>query len=225
MNSILVNDTLWSTLTSEVISVNTNSTNLFYTISGLANKTSYVFRIAAVTQDRARRNMIGLINVVGNNSPYLSRPIIIGKVPQKLINLEYKVGSGSIIISWSSTNVSNTESIVRFVVDYRIFGSGSEYLTQTFEYANSVTFNNGVDTVLFSINVSGLETNVSTRPLTNTDSYEMIVYAENPVGYTNATDKINLHSDLQFTDIYENLVIPRLVRPTVVPSIITEVRE
>ena len=110
-------------------------------------------------------------------------------------------------------------------MDYRIFGSGSEYLTQTFEYANSVTFNNGVDTVLFSINVSGLETNVSTRPLTNTNSYEMIVYAENPVGYTNATDKINLHSDLQFTDIYENLVIPRLVRPTIVPSIITEVRE
>ena len=225
MNFILVNDTLWSLLKTDITSVNTNSTNLFYSISGLANKISYIFRIAAVTQDKARRNLIGLMNVIGNNSPYLSRPIIIGKVPERLLNLEYKVGSGSIIITWSSTNVSNTESILRFVVDYRIFGSGSEYLTQTFNYANSVTFNNGVDTVLFSINVSGLETNVNTRPLTNTNSYEMIVYAENPVGYTNAVNKISLHSDLQFTDVYENLVIPRLVRPTVAPSIITEVRE
>ncbi|NBP58936.1 hypothetical protein EBU71_20800, partial [bacterium] len=73
--------------------------------------------------------------------------------------------------------------------------------------------------------VSDLETNVSSIPLTNNDSYEMIVYAENVVGYTNQIDKINLHSDLQLKDVYENLVLPRIVRPTMVPSIITEVRE
>jgi hypothetical protein len=119
----------------------------------------------------------------------------------------------------------NTESIIRFIVDYRIFGSGSSYLTQTFEYINSITFNNGVDNALFSIVISGLEANIISRPLTNTHSYEMIVYAENSVGYTNVNDRINLHSDLNFKDIYENLEIPRLVRPTMVPSIITEVRE
>ena len=225
MRSILVNDTLWSSLTSEVVSVYTNSTNLYYTIGDLINKTAYVFRIAAVTQDKARRNLIGLMKVIAQNSPYLSQPTIIGKVPERLTNVQYKVGSESIIITWTGTNVSNNQSILRFIVDYRIFGSGSEYLTQTFEYINSITFNNGVDTVLYSITVTGLETNVSSRPLTNTNSYEMVLYAENAVGYTNASDKINLHTDLQFTDVYENLTIPRLVRPTSLPSIIREVRE
>jgi hypothetical protein len=225
MNSILVNDILWSVMKSTVKSAYTNSTNLYYTLRNLENKTPYLFRIAAVTQDRARRNLIGLMTVIGNNSPYLSRPTIIGKVPTRLNNVEYTVGSASIIIKWSSTNVINTESIIRFIVDYRIFGSGSEYLTQTFEYVNSLIFNNDVDTALFSVNVSELNTNIGTRPLTSTNSYEMIVYAENAVGYTNVSDRINLHVDLQFTDVYENLVIPRLVRPTMVPSIITEVRE
>ena len=225
MNSILVNDILWSVMKSTVKSAYTNSTNLYYTLRNLENKKPYLFRIAAVTQDRARRNLIGLMIVIGNNSPYLSRPAIIGKVPDRLINVEYTVGSASIIIKWSSTNVTNTESIIRFVVDYRVFGSGSAYLTQTFEYINSLIFNNGVDNALFSINVSELETNIESRPLTSTNSYEMIVYAENAVGYTNVSDRINLHTDLQFTDVYENLVIPRLVRPTMVPSIITEVRQ
>jgi uncharacterized protein YjdB len=225
MNSILVNDALWSTLTSEVVSVYTNSTNLYYTIGNLTNKTAYVFRIGAVTQDKARRNLIGLIKVIAQNSPYLSRPTIIGKVPERLQNVRYTVGSGSIIISWSGTNVTNSELISRFIVDYRIFGSGSEYLTQTFEYINSVTFNNEIDIVLFSVTVTGLETNVSSRPLTNINSYEMVVYAENAVGYTNTINKINLHADLQFTDVYENLTIPRLVRPASLPSIIREVRE
>jgi hypothetical protein len=224
MNSILVDDTLWSLTKSTVNAVYTGSTNLYYTLRNLQNKEPYLFRIAAVTQDRARRNLIGLMIVVGNNSPYLSRPTIIGKVPQRLTNVEYKIGSASVIITWSSSNVANTESIIRFVVDYRIFGSGSAYLTQTFEYINSVTFNNGVDTALFSITVSDLETNVSSRPLKNTDSYEMIIYAENAVGYTNINDKTNLN-ELVLKDTYENLELPRFVRPTMTPSIITEVRE
>jgi len=225
MNSILVNDILWSVMKSTVKSAYTNSTNLYYTLRNLENKKPYLFRIAAVTQDRARRNLIGLMTVIGNNSPYLSRPTIIGKVPDRLVNVEYTVGSASIIIKWSSANVTNTESIIRFVVDYRVFGSGSAYLTQTFEYINSLIFNNGVDNALFSINVSDIETNIESRPLTSTNSYEMIVYAENAVGYTNVSDRINLHTDLQFTDVYENLVIPRLVRPAMVPSIIIEARE
>lgn len=224
MNSILVNDILWSVMKSTIKYVYTGSTNLYYTLRNLENKKPYLFRIAAVTQDRARRNLVGLAIVVGNNSPYLSRPTIIGKVPERLLNVEYTVGSASIIITWSSANVSNTESIIRFVVDYRVYGSGSLYLTQTFEYVNSLIFNNGVDTALFSINVSDLETNVAARPLTNTSSYEMIVYAENAVGYTNTVDRTVLNT-LPFTDTYENLVIPRLVRPTMVPSVITELRE
>ncbi len=225
MNCILVDDILWSVLKTTVRSTYTNSTNLFFTLRNLDNKVPYVFRIAAVTQDKARRNLIGLMNVVGNNSPYLSRPTIIGKVPTRLVNVEYTVGSASIIISWSSANVANTEAIIRFIVDYRIFGSGSAYLTQTFEYVNSLTFNNGVDTARFTVTVSGLETNVSSRPLTNTNSYEMIIYAENTVGYTNTNERTNLHTEFQFTDVYENLIIPRLVRPTSVPSIIIEARE
>jgi hypothetical protein len=233
MNSILVNDTLWSSLdnnnnnnnTSVISEVYTKSANLFYTITDLFNNSAYLFRIAAVTQDTSRRNLIGLIKVIGNNSPYLSRPTIIGKVPDRIINPEYKIGSENINITWSGTNVSNTESIIRFIVDYRVFGSSAGYLTQTFDYINSLTFNNGVDTVLFSITVTGLETNVTSRPLTNTDSYEMIVYAENAVGYTNVIDRIILNSNKQFDDVYENLTIPRLVRPTSIPSLIVEVRE
>jgi hypothetical protein len=53
----------------------------------------------------------------------------------------------------------------------------------------------------------------------------MVIYAENSVGYTNQTDKIDLHDDLTYSDVYENLVnLPRVVRPMTVPSIITEVR-
>ena len=225
MNSILVDDTLWSLMKSTVISLYTGSTNLYYTIRNLENKKPYLFRIAAVTQDRSRRNLIGLIKVIGNNSPYLSRPTIIGKVPERLKNIEYKIGSASINITWSSTDVANTESIIRFIVDYRIFGSGSVYSIQSFDYINSLIFNNGVDTALFSVTLSDLETNIISRPLTDTNSYEIVVYAENEVGYTNINDKINLHSDFNFTDTYENLVLPRIVRPTMVPSIITEVRE
>jgi predicted heme/steroid binding protein len=126
----------------------------------------------------------------------------------------------------------NTEGIIRFIVDYRVFGSGSTYLTQTFAYVNSVIFNNQFDTVTFSVLVAGLENNVISRPLTDTHSYEMVIYSENSVGYTNATDRIDLHEDLVYTDIktiiyadiYNNLTIPRLVRPATVPRVIAEVR-
>ena len=232
MNSILINDTTWPLLTTNIVSIFTNSQNLSYTIRDLINNTPYAFRVAAITQDRARRNLIGLIKVIGTRSPYLTRPTVIGKVPTRMTTVNYSIESERVRISWSSSNIKNTEGIIRFIVDYRVFGSGSPYLTQRFEYANSVIFNNQFDTVTFSVLVAGLENNVTSRPLTNTHSYEMVIYSENSVGYTNVTDRVDLHEDLVYTDIktliyadiYENLTIPRLVRPATVPRVITEVR-
>jgi hypothetical protein len=232
MNSILINDTTWSLLTTNIVSVFTSSITPSYTIRDLINNTPYAFRIAAVTQDKARRNIVGLIKVIGTKSPYLPRPVVVGKVPSRMTNVNYSIESGSVRISWSSSNINNTEGILRFIVDYRVFGSGSTYLTQTFEYVNSVIFNNQFDSVTFSVLVTGLENNVTSRPLTNTHSYEMVIYSENSVGYTNVTDRVDLHEDLVYTnietliyaDIYENLTIPRLVRPATAPRVIAEVR-
>ena len=225
MNSILVDDALWARLTTTVVKVFTASATLSYTIRGILNNTPYVFRVAAVTRDSARRNIVGLFNVIGSKSPYLPRPIIVGKVPQRMTNVEYTVGSGSVTIQWSSSDVRNTEGIIRFIVDFRIYGSNSEYSRQIFEYVNAVRSNNGSTMITFQAVVVGLNNNVTARPLTNTHSYEMVIYAENSVGYTNTTDKIDLHDDLTYTDVYENLVnLPRLVRPMTAPSLITEVR-
>lgn len=226
MNSILVDDALWARLTTNIVKVFTGSPNLSYTIRGLINNTPFVFRVAAVTQDSARRNIVGLFNVIGSKSPYLPRPIIVGKVPQRMTNVEYTVGSGTVTIQWASSDIRNTEGIIRFIVDYRIYGTGSvsEYSQQIFEYVNAVRFNDGTSTVTFQVVVAGLNNNVAIRPDTSTHSYEMVIYAENSVGYTNQADKIDLHDDLTYT-VYENLVdLPRLVRPMSVPSIITEVR-
>jgi len=224
MNSILINDTTWSLLTTNIVKIFTSTTTPSYTISDLINNIPYAFRIAAVTQDKARRNIVGLLKVIGTKSPYLPRPVVVGKVPSRMTNVNYSIESGSVRISWSSSNINNTEGIIRFIVDYRVFGSGSTYLTQTFEYVNSVIFNNQFDSVTFSVLVAGLENNVTSRPLTNTHSYEMVIYSENSVGYTNVTDRVDLHEDLVYTDIYENLTIPRLVRPATAPRVIAEVR-
>ena len=224
MNSILINDTTWSLLTTNIVKIFTSSITPSYTISDLINNIPYAFRIAAVTQDKARRNIVGLIKVIGTKSPYLPRPVVVGKVPSRMTNVNYSIESGSVRISWSSSNINNTEGIIRFIVDYRVFGSGSTYLTQTFEYVNSVIFNNQFDSVTFSVLVAGLENNVTSRPLTNTHSYEMVIYSENSVGYTNVTDRVDLHEDLVYADIYENLTIPRLVRPASAPRVIAEVR-
>lgn len=232
MTSILINDTTWSLLTTNIVEIFTFSTTPSYTIRDLINNTPYAFRIAAVTQDRARRNLVGLLQVIDTKSPYLPRPVVVGKVPSRMTKVNYSIESGSVRISWSSSDIKNTEGIIRFIVDYRVFGSGSTYLTQTFEYVNSVISNNQFDTVTFSVLVAGLENNVISRPLTDTHSYEMVIYSENSVGYTNATDRIDLHEDLVYTgietliyaDIYNNLTIPRLVRPATVPRVIAEVR-
>lgn len=218
MNSILVNDTLWNSLTTTVVDKFTNSPNLSYTITDLINNRPYVFRVAAVTQDRSRRKIIGLMNVIGEYSPYLPHPTIIGKVPVRMTNVEYLNGDGTITIKWTSSDIRNTEGIIRYVVDYRIALSGSAYSRQTFEYANSVAFNDGTGTVSFIITVSGLSNNILSNPNTNTHSYDMTIYAENSVGYTNTDDRVNLHEDLIFTDVYEGLLLPRIVRPRAVPG-------
>ena len=224
MNSILVNDLLWASLTTTVVKLFTNSTNLSYTIRDLINNKPYVFRVAAVTQDRLRRKLVGLMNVIGDNSPYLPRPTIIGKVPARMANVEYINGDGSVTIKWTNTDVRNTEGIIRYIVDYRIALSGSEYSRQTFEYANSVAFNDGTSAVFFIVYVTGLNNNVPSRVDTRNNSYEMTIYAENSVGYTNATDRIDLHEDLIFTDIYEGLSVPRVVRPRTIAGVSLEMR-
>ena len=224
MNSILVDDRLWTSLTTTVVYTYTNSPNLSFTIRNLINNRPYVFRVAAVTQDRLRRKLVGLLNVIGENSPYLPRPVIIGKVPVRMANVEYINGDGSITIKWTSTDIRNTEGIIRYLVDYRIALSGSEYSRQTFEYANSVAFNDGTSAVSFVVSVTGLNNNVPSRVDTSNNSYEMTIYAENSVGYTNITDRVDLHEDLVFTDIYEGLSIPRVVRPRTIPGVPVEVR-
>jgi hypothetical protein len=224
MNSILVNDTLWNSLTTTVVEKFTSSANLSYTITDLINNRPYVFRVAAVTQDSTRRRLVGLINVIGDDSPYLPRPTIIGKVPVRMTNVEYINGDGNITIKWTSADILNTEGIIRYIVDYRIALSGSAYSRQTFEYANSVAFNDGTSSVSFLITVSGLSNNITSNPDTSTRNYDMTIYAENSVGYTNTDDRVDLHEDLQFTDVYEGLSIPRIVRPRAVPGPIVERR-
>ena len=224
MNSILVNDLLWASLTTTVVELFTNSTNLSYTIRDLINNRPYVFRVAAVTQDRLRRKLVGLMIVIGGNSPYLPRPTIIGKVPARMTNVEYINGDGSVAIKWSNTDVRNTEGIIRYIVDYRIALSGSAYSRQTFEYANSVVFNDGTSRVSFLVYVTGLNNNVTSIIDTSNNSYEMVIYAENSVGYTNTTDRVELHEDLIFKDVYEGLLVSRVVRPRTTPSVIMEVR-
>jgi len=230
MNAILVDDLLWSRLSGDpsnnVTSIYTNSSNPSYTITDLINNKPYVFRVAAVTIDRVRRKLIGLMKVIDESSPYLSHPIIIGVVPSRLTNLEFTNLSEQIKIEWNSTDINNSQNIIRFHVDYRIAGSNTNvpYTRQSFEYINSLLYKD--TTAYFSIVVINLDNNVSTRPATNSDSYEMFVFAENSVGYTNADDKIKLHDlrDIELTTPYENIVVRRYVRPMSIPASLNEQR-
>lgn len=224
MNSILVNDTLWEKLTTPVVDIFTNSINLSYTVRDLINNKPFVFRISAVTQDRARRKIIGLSRVIGSNTPYLQRPVIIGRVPRRLSNVEYTNADSAIIITWTSADINNTEDrIVRFIVDYDIASSTEVYSQrQTFDYLNSVVFNDGSTTVNFSVTVTGLENNVTQRPDSRTNSYIMRIYAESSIGLTNEDSKVKLQ-DLSYTDIVESVLVRRVVRPRTAPSVIREI--
>ncbi len=225
MNSILVNDALWAKLDTTTVKVFTNSLELSYTIRDLINNKPFVFRISAVTHDRARRKIIGLAKVIGLNTPYLQRPVIIGRVPTKLSNVEYTNGDSNVSIKWTSSDINNTEGIIRFIVDYDIAVNESVYSQrQTFDYTNCVVFNDGSTTVNFNVIVIGLSNNVSQRPDLHTNSYIMKIYAESSLGFTNEENKVKLQDLLQFTDIFEGVSVPRRVRPKTIPSLIAEIR-
>jgi len=225
MNSILVNDALWAKLDTTTVKLFTNSLELSYTIRDLINNKPLVFRISAVTHDRARRKIIGLAKVIGSNTPYLQRPVIIGRVPAKLSNVEYTNGDSNVSIKWTSSDINNTEGIIRFIVDYDIAVNESVYSQQqTFDYANCVVFNDGSTTVNFNVIVTGLNNNVTQRPDSRTNSYIMKIYAESSLGFTNEENKVKLQDLLQFTDIFEGVPVPRRVRPKTIPSLITELR-
>ena len=63
-------------------------------------------------------------------------------------------------------------------------------------------------------------------------SYEIFVFAENSVGYTNTNDKVKLHDlrdtttnlSVSFNTLYENIEVRRYVRPMNIPNSITEQR-
>jgi len=114
-------------------------------------------------------------------------------------------------------------------VDYDIAPSETGYAQrQTFEYANSIVFNDGSSAISFQAIVIGLSNNVSQRPDSRTNSYVVKIYAENLVGFTNTANHFKLHQEITGTnamkDIYENQTIDRVVRPRTIPSLITEER-
>lgn len=225
MNKILVNDTLWDIVNTPVVGIFTNSIEPRYTIRDLTNNTAFIFRIAAVAVNIARRRKIGLRKVIGSNTPYLMHPVIVGRRPSKLTNVEYINADSSVIIKWTSTDIHNSEGILRFIVDYDIAGSNTGYSQrQLFFYSTSIFPYDGGSTVSFQIIVTGLNNNVPQRPDTRTNSYVMQLYAENLVSFTNEQNKVNLHSELVYTDVFEGFLVPRVVRPRTFPSIIDEVR-
>ena len=226
MNAILVDDALWSKLKTTVVNIYTLSLNRSYTITNLINNTPYVFRVAAVTTDRVRRKLVGLIEVIDDASPYLSHPTIIGEVPSRLTNVVFTNFSQQIKIEWNSTDINNSQNIIRFHIDYRVVGSNVSvpFLRQSFEYLNSLLYKD-TTTAYFSAVVTGLDNNVLTRPNTNSDSYEILIFAENSVGFTNTADKVKLYDlSVSLTTPYENILVQRYVRPMNVPNTINENR-
>lgn len=232
LKNILVDDVLWDKmppfLPEQPIGIYTKSLARSFTIRDLLDNTAYVFRVAAVTQDVARRKIIGLRKVISSNSPYLQRPVIIGQVPSKISNIEYFNLDSKLLITWTSTNIQNTEGIIRFIVDFGIAPNETGYsLQQTFDYNNSIVFNNGSTEISFQVTLIGLSNNVAERSDSRINSYMVKIYAENSVGYTNEQNKVKLHQDpatTNFKDIYENVTITRVIRPRTIPSLITEER-
>jgi hypothetical protein len=133
-----------------------------------------------------------------------------------------------LLITWTSTDIKNTQGILRFIVDYDIAPSETSYsLRQTFEYNSSIVFNNGSSEISFQVAVIGLSNNVTQRPDSLTNSYVVKIYSENLVGFTNELRKVKLHLDpdvINPNDVYENVTLTKVVRPRTIPSLITEER-
>ena len=229
MNAILVDDTLWASLSTTIVEKYTFSLNRSYTITDLINNRPYVFRVAAVTIDRARRKMVGLLQVIDDASPYLSRPIVIGVVPARLSDVNFTNLSQAVKIEWKSADLNNAQNIVRFHVDYRIAGSGSNvaYTRRSIDYLSSFSYKDATS-AYFLVTVGSLENNVASRPAANSDSYEMFVFAENTVGFTNTSDKVRLHDLRNDNDIpisffipYDNIETRKYVRPASTAAMIT----
>jgi hypothetical protein len=162
LTNILVDDVLWEKIPSQPVGIFTRSLARSFTVQNLINNKAYVFRVAAVTQDVARRKIIGLRNVIGPNSPYLPRPAIIGQVPSKLTNVRFFNLDSMLLITWTSTDIKNTQGIMRFIVDYDIAPSETSYsLRQTFEYNSSIVFNDGSNEISFQVAVIGLSNTAS----------------------------------------------------------------
>ena len=142
------------------------------------------------------------------------------------LNVTYTNLDSAVSITWSSSDINNTEErIIRFIVDYDIATNDTVYSQrQTFEYLNSVLFNDGSTNVSFNVVVVGLNNNVVERPDTRTNSYNMKIYAENSIGFTNEENKVKLQQEITLTDAFETLTVPRRVRPRTIPAIISEIR-
>ena len=141
-----------------------------------------------------------------------------------MTNVVYENGDSNISITWTSSDINNTEGIVRFIVEYGIAINNVEYSQRrTFDYINSLIFNDGSATLKFNVIIDGLSNNVTQTPDTRTNSYIMQIYAESSLGFTNGEDKVKLQ-DLIFTDIFEEVQVPRRVRPKTIPSVIAELR-
>jgi hypothetical protein len=173
-----------------------------------------------------RRKLVGLMQVIDDASPYLSHPTIIGEVPARLTSVVFTNFSQQVKIEWNSADINNSQNIIRFHIDYRVAGSnvGVPFLRQSFEYLNSLLYKD-TTTAYFSAVITGLDNNVLTRPATNSDSYEIFIFAENFVGFTNTADKVRLHElSVPLTTPYENIVVERYVRPMNVPNTVNENR-
>jgi hypothetical protein len=226
MNSILVNDDLWAIINTTKRELRTGSSLPIFTIKDLVNFEIYIFRVAAVTQDISRRNTIGLLQVIGNNSPYLPNPKIIGKVPSPITdNINFINLDRQINISWSSKDILNTENIVNFIIEYQPISNPDSVINTAqitkliLEYNNCIS-NYSSNEVFFNIIISGLSNNINNK--TNSHSYNVYVYAENSVGYTNTNDRLYLNTpNLTLYDtIYgSSQQLRRYVRPGTIPAI------
>jgi len=224
MNSILVNDDLWDKVKTTARSIKTGNTQLSYTITDLVNYEAYIFRVAAITQDISRRQTIGLTQVIGDNSPYVLNPKIIGKVPSAILKTDtsFVNGDRQLTITWSSVDRENSEQIVNFIFEYSTIDNdnfiSTNIVTVKKNFYSSI-FRKDNNRIYFMVTLTGLDNNVNIH--TNSHSYNVIIYAENSIGFTNTTNKLHLNTLYDFLkDTYQNVSnMNRYVRPGYIPIV------